>query len=305
MTQASIIEVVNAILASNQQISALQHRNAELVIISEMFAIKAALELALEGKASTTYVDNAALGIVSSWKVAVRLKTTGNVTLSGEQTIDGTLTSGDDILVGSNTNQTQNGIYTTGAGAWTRRSDADTALKLRGAAVTVEEGATFANTTWVQTTDSIVLGSSNIVWGPLGTSVQDATNLVKGILKLYATAGANTDGTITQAVITSLLGVKQDALVSGTNIKSINSGSLLGSGNIDLLLTSSIKENIVPTGDIDGVNNIFTFPHTPIDLKLWVDQARLTPGTDFTRVNAVVTILGAPPTSQIIGDYRI
>jgi len=49
-----------------------------------------------------------------------------NITLSGEQTINGVLTSSSRVGVVGQTNSEDNGIYTTGAGAWVRTSDADT-----------------------------------------------------------------------------------------------------------------------------------------------------------------------------------
>lgn len=163
---------------------------------------------ALADKASHQYVDDAALGFISSWKTPVRLKTTGNVTLSGEQTLDGSLTATDDVLVGSNTNQAENGIYTTAAGAWTRRADANTAIELEGAAVTVLEGATQANTNWIQQTDNITIGTSNIVWGPLGQNAPDASPINRGIARLYIETGPNTDGSMDQNSITNALAGK-------------------------------------------------------------------------------------------------
>jgi hypothetical protein len=58
-------------------------------------------------------------------KENVLLATTANITLSGEQTIDGTLTSASDVLVKDQSTPAENGIYITGAGAWTRRTDFD------------------------------------------------------------------------------------------------------------------------------------------------------------------------------------
>jgi hypothetical protein len=49
----------------------------------------------------------------------------GNITLSGEQTLNGVLTSASRVLVTDQTNQAENGIYVTDAGAWTRATDAD------------------------------------------------------------------------------------------------------------------------------------------------------------------------------------
>jgi hypothetical protein len=49
----------------------------------------------------------------------------GNITLSGEQTINGVLTSGSRVLLTDQTDPTENGIYDTAAGAWTRAADYD------------------------------------------------------------------------------------------------------------------------------------------------------------------------------------
>lgn len=43
---------------------------------------------------------------------------------------------------------------------------------------------------------------------------------------------------------------KQDTLVSGTNIKTINSGSLLGSGNLDLVPLSYLEQHYVKKPDV-------------------------------------------------------
>jgi hypothetical protein len=112
--------------------------------------------------ATKNYVDNAVTGL--TWKTAVLNATTANVTLSGEQTIDGILTNASRILVKNQTNQTENGIYVTSAGAWARSSDANSGPELDSAAVFVQQGTTQGDTGWVQVTSNIVLGTSNIVW---------------------------------------------------------------------------------------------------------------------------------------------
>lgn len=148
------------------------------------------------------YVDAAALGIVTSWKAPVVNATTANITLSGEQTIDGVLTSASRILVKDQSTQSENGIYVTAAGAWARSSDANVAAELEGAAVTVQQGTANANTTWIQTTDGITLGSSNIVFAQLGSSVPDANATVKGIVELATPAEVIT-GTDTVRAVTA------------------------------------------------------------------------------------------------------
>lgn len=131
-----------------------------------------------------------------AWKAPVSVATTANITLSGEQTIDGFATSSSRVLVKNQSTPSQNGIYISGAGAWTRASDADTGVDLQGAVVTVSEGSSNANTTWVQTSDGITIGSSSVVWTQFGASIPDASSSVKGIAKLYPSTslGSNTDG---------------------------------------------------------------------------------------------------------------
>lgn len=86
--------------------------------------------------------------------------TTGNITLSGEQTIDGTLTSASRIGVFSQSAPAQNGIYTTGAGAWTRVADANTTAELYRAAVFVLGGSVNkGNTFYCQIAETAVLGT--------------------------------------------------------------------------------------------------------------------------------------------------
>lgn len=151
-------------------------------------------------------LNAAALGIVTSWKAPVVNATTANITLSGEQTIDGVLTNVSRILVKNQSTQSENGIYITAAGAWARSSDANVAAELEGAAVTVEEGTANENTTWIQTSDNITLGSSNIVWAQLGTTVPDANETDKGISEEATVAellaGTATGGTGAKLFIT-------------------------------------------------------------------------------------------------------
>ena len=98
-------------------------------------------------KAIKIYVDNAITGL--SWKTEVRAATTGNITLSGEQVIDGVpVKAGDRVLVKNQTDPTQNGIYIVSTSDWYRAPDADTGEELAQATVFVADGNTLANTGW-------------------------------------------------------------------------------------------------------------------------------------------------------------
>lgn len=99
-----------------------------------------------------------------TWKTDAGLATTGNITLSGEQTIDGTLTSSSRVLVKSQGNPEENGIYTTAAGLWTRVADADTSTELVDIAIFITGGNLNANTAWMQVETGINLGVTPITW---------------------------------------------------------------------------------------------------------------------------------------------
>lgn len=114
------------------------------------------------GYATTTYVDNLIDGL--KWKQSVKVATTGNITLSGEQTIDGVLTSANRVLVWQQSTPSENGIWVSAAGAWTRAADASTGTELVSAAVNVEAGGTYADIEFVNTNNSINLGVDNITF---------------------------------------------------------------------------------------------------------------------------------------------
>lgn len=107
-----------------------------------------------------SYVDAIASGL--DWKASVQVASTGNLTLSGEQTIDGVLTSASRILVKDQTTGSENGIYVTAAGAWSRATDADEDAEVTaGLAVFVTEGTANSDKGFVLTTDDpIVVGTT-------------------------------------------------------------------------------------------------------------------------------------------------
>lgn len=103
--------------------------------------------------ATKQYVDAVAAGLDP--KASVKVASTGNLTLSGEQTIDGVAAvAGDRVLAKNQSSAAQNGIYIVSAGAWTRATDADSWAELPGAFLFVERGTVNADTGWVCTSDA-------------------------------------------------------------------------------------------------------------------------------------------------------
>ena len=99
------------------------------------------------------YVDAVAQGL--DIKDSVVASTTGNITLSGTQTVDGiALVAGDRCLVKDQTAAADNGIYVVSASAWARSTDMSTWAQVPGAFTFIETGTTLADTGWVCTSNA-------------------------------------------------------------------------------------------------------------------------------------------------------
>lgn len=111
--------------------------------------------------ANKAYVDSLSAGL--SWKQAARAATTGNITLSGAQTIDGvSVQAGDRVLVKNQTAGEENGIYIASATAWARASDMDLASEFPSAAVFISEGTVNADLGYTCTNDSVNVGTTAV-----------------------------------------------------------------------------------------------------------------------------------------------
>lgn len=120
--------------------------------------------------ATKAYVD--AAGASKTFIDPVDLATTANITLSGEQTIDGTLTSSSRVLVKNQSTASENGVYVSNSGAWTRATDQDEDSEVvQGVTTTVQGGSTQAGHEYTLTTaNPITVGTTGQTWTLTGVS---------------------------------------------------------------------------------------------------------------------------------------
>ena len=100
-------------------------------------------------------------------KAPCRVATTANITLSGEQTIDGVaVVEGDRVLVKDQADTTENGIYDASTGAWTRALDFNGANDVKdGTLVLAAEGALWGQHLFQASgTTPIVPGTSTVAF---------------------------------------------------------------------------------------------------------------------------------------------
>ena len=166
--------------------------------------------------ATKVYVDNLVAGLQT--RAVTRVATTGNVDLSADlqngDTIDGiTLATGNKVLVKSQTDATENGIYdVVASGTANRNSSYNTVEELAGQLVIVQEGSTNADKFFLCTTDnSGTIGSVDIVFTVVVPSNQGDVTL-NGVQTL-------TNKTLTSPVISEVVSV------SNGNISVLPNGS--------------------------------------------------------------------------------
>lgn len=143
-------------------------------------------------------------------KASCRVASTANLTLSGEQTIDGVaVVAGDRVLVKNQTDAEDNGIYVCASGAWTRSADANSSADVTAGMYTfIAEGTANADSRWVLTTnDPIVLGTTALVFSQFSGAAEiiAGTGLSKSgnTLSLSTTTQddlANTKGELSKSV---------------------------------------------------------------------------------------------------------
>lgn len=234
--------------------------------------------------ANKQYVDNVARGLF--WKEPVRAAATANInTASPGATFDGVaLATGNRVLLMNQSTASQNGIYVwNGAAvAMTRAADADTGTELApGTAVTVTEGATYGDKSYLITSDTaITIGTTAMTWGLLGGGQtytgQNGVNVSGSVISGVAAASG---GLITNAsgfsVDTAIVTRKLSGNLGNGSLTTIAVVHNLGTKDVQVGLREVATDAMVMTDwvatDINTVT--FTFAVAPASNALrWTIQ---------------------------------
>ena len=222
------------------------------------------------------------------------LATTANITLSGEQTIDGVLTSLSRVLVKNQTLPAQNGPYTTGPGAWTRVVDGDTAAELGYSlmyilAGTVNAGSTFALPT---ATADITVGTTALNW--VKVIYPNPVNVTQSTISGAPTTGTWKAGDTTR----DAAGVLYVCTTAGTPGTWTSQGAVVPVGNlldngghqIDQRRTSALARAPTVTG-----------PPSCTGVDRWWANRRTNPGSYWTHgvVADVPPLVGTPNSMRV------
>jgi len=193
--------------------------------------------------------------------------TTENITLSGEQTIDGVLTDADRVLVWQQSDAKENGIYVSGDGAWTRSSDADTGVEVLGAFTKILQGATYGGDQFVDTNSSAPeIGVDDITFADWGTTTNHNSlqGLQGGTTDEYFHLTNAQHTVATQAATGSLAGYlasadwatfngKEDVLSAGNGLERSGDTLAVDHNTTNLKITAgeiNTIQDIAPASDV-------------------------------------------------------
>jgi hypothetical protein len=188
------------------------------------------------GAVTKQYVDGAIAGL--TWKPAANLFSTSNVSLTGATgslAIDGhtALTTSNVgyrlVLTGQSTGS-ENGIYVYADNGTSytlsRPSDADAYTELKGASIFIEEGTTYAKTSWIQS-NHYLTSFSGQVWTQFsgaGTYAAGTGLTLTGNTFSISNSGV-TSGSYTLSSVTVNQRGQITAISNGSAVTSITAGS--------------------------------------------------------------------------------
>ena len=203
------------------------------------------------------YVDFFVAGL--SWKSPAITATSGNITLSGLQTINGvTVSAGDTVLVKDQTNSAENGIYIASNAAWTYSKGGDVWSEYVGAIIFITSGS-LNGTAWYCTAQpGGTLGVTAMVWAnfSVASSYTAGTGLtLTGTIFSITNTGvaANTYGSATATPVFAVNAQGQITSVTNTTITpAIGSVTGLGTGVATFLATPTSANLAAAVSDETG-----------------------------------------------------
>lgn len=232
------------------------------------------------------YVDGLVQGL--NIKGACLVATSANITLSGTQTIDGVAVGvSDRVLVKSQTNAAENGIYVVASGAWSRAADMNSWAEVPGAFTFIEEGSTYADTGWVCTSDP---------GGTLGTTAINFTQFSAAGVYSFG-AGLETNGTL--ITVKAGDGIETSSNGSATNVKLAASDPALQfvSGGLGVALNATD-----PGLSVSGGLKIALNPSTDPALSTVGGLAVTLDGSTLAKTGSGLKVVGLPSQFEINGS---
>jgi len=203
----------------------------------------------------------------SAIKVPCRAATTANITLSGEQSIDGiSCVTGDRVLVKDQTAGANNGIYVCDTSTWQRDKDWDGASEIKkGTLVFVHSGTANLGWWYVSTADPITIGTTSVTIARASTELAVISAFAQTILDdttaglLRATLGIYSGHVLNTGTASSLpAGWSSAKIATGEYAITHNFGSTNYDVTVNVL---SVSRNLTASFAAKGPNDFTVLTH--------------------------------------------
>jgi hypothetical protein len=195
-------------------------------------------------------------------KAPCRAATTANITLSGQQTIDGVaVVENDRVLVKNQSTASENGIYTVSTGPWKRTRDFDGAYDaVTGTRVYVTEGTLSANIEYcISTTGDIVIDRTAINWTSSGLQAVTSAAAAAASAVAAQTAETNAEAAAAEAMAAA-------AALSG--FRNYETRALVAVATIPGTVTKVTINGYSASGD-GGAGTYIRLASPPSPVKAW------------------------------------
>jgi len=181
-------------------------------------------------------------------KTPIAAATTGNITLSGLQTVDAvTLTANKIVLVKNQTDTTQNGLYIVSAGNWLRADDSLAGYML-GTIIPIGAGSINGGTYWRFADDDAVFGKTKIRY------VQTKDTLIRGIIT-NSRVNFNGEWGIRLESVSGIKIVRNEVNSNG-QIMSGRTGIYTNAGLYNSVESNNLSDNQATPTQLRGYNEV-------------------------------------------------
>lgn len=211
-------------------------------------------------QASLRAIDTAVTTVAgANVKPPAKLVSSVNIaSLSGEQTIDSVLTTASRVLLVNQTTSSQNGLWVTGSGAWTRPTDfsADGQV-IVGQSVFITSGTVFAKTNWQLTSGSTISGAKTYAQfagsggGGAGITIPITTVIFSNVASLGSAPSSNDGYSFSNG---DLVGLGGQTTTTQNGLYSYSSGAL------SLVSPQPADETLLrATRGLNFINSLYSF----------------------------------------------